>query len=417
MIFSKDNNRLFEITASLYPFIILFHDNEGALMRAYPGLDDAYRQPYIHSGIYGKLKSIIKADNRPQLITNSTMDIWAGFPFDYDTDCTGMVIIGPVFFADVSEKTMRELLNESSVSHEIKDIWKKHLHTLPVVAYNEFVRIVHQLFYVVTGKRFDDFNIGITSQIEVKRDLDKLAAKQQRTLFDDTMVHATYSFEKYMLSCVREGNSEKLLRHLNNGMPGNEGKLTEGDPLRQAKNMFVVATTIATRAAIEGGLNPEIAMSLSDGFIQQMEQMRDARLIFASQGGMLLEFTKRVKELNQKQRYSKVVTDCCQYIHENIYENLRLSDVASRVHLSENYVSSKFKEETGESIGSFIRRAKISEAKSLLRYTGMTLPEISTLLSYSSQSFFTTVFRQEVGQTPKQFRESAAKEENLNAGS
>jgi YesN/AraC family two-component response regulator len=211
-----------------------------------------------------------------------------------------------------------------------------------------------------------------------------------------------------MLSCIREGNTAKLVRHLNAGMPGNEGKLSQGDPLRQSKNLFIVCATLVTRAAIEGGLNPEIAMSLSDLFIQQLEQMRDSQRILACQSEMIMDFTRRVEQLNLREQYSKTVTECCQFIQEHVFKNIRVGDIAAYVHLSENYLSAKFKEETGESISTYIRKSKVAEARNLLRYTGLSLPEISELLSYSSQSFFTAVFKQETGITPKQYRQRAS---------
>jgi AraC-like DNA-binding protein len=72
-----------------------------------------------------------------------------------------------------------------------------------------------------------------------------------------------------------------------------------------------------------------------------------------------------------------------------------------------NYIAQKFKDETDQTIGAFIRDAKISEAKSEQKYSTLSLSDITEQLSFSSQSFFTYTFRQVTGVTPGQYREQA----------
>lgn len=408
MILSQDQRRLCEVTASIYRTNICLHGSQGNLFFSAPELKGEYLQVYLESGMYEKLLEATNETGHPKIIANITTDLWTGFSLAAADGQAVFCVIGPAFYYDISERALQEILRASGASPTARAVMERHKNELPVISYNEFARVVRQLYHVFTGRLFDPVEFGLAAMASVREDIDRIKLGQKQMLFDESMVHATYSFEKYMLSCIREGNPAKLIRHLNAGMPGNEGKLSQGDPLRQTKNMFVVSATLVTRAAIEGGLNPEIALSLSDLFIQQMEQMRDSQKILACQNEMIMDFTRRVEELNLKDQYSKTVTECCQYVQEHVHKNIRVGDIAAHVHLSENYLSAKFKEETGESISAYIKKAKVAEAKNLLRYTGMTLPEISELLSYSSQSFFTTVFKQETGLTPKQYRQKAA---------
>lgn len=403
--------RLCEVTVSLYRFSIFFHDAQGKLLFAVPQHEEAYIQEYIGNSMYQHLMQALPESGHPVIVSNITTDVWTGFPVAYETGEAGMLVLGPVFYSDISPQVLQDILRTSSVSPQTRLLLERHKDELPVISYNEYIRVIRQLYYTLTGKTLDPMRLGLATLPTVREDVAKVSQQHTQMLFDETMVHATYSFERYMLSCIREGNPAKLIRHLNSGMPGSEGVLSKGDPIRQTKNMFIVAATLTTRAAIEGGLNPEIAMSLSDLFIQQIEQMHDAQKILLCQNEMIMDFTRRVEEINLQQRYSKTVAECCQYIQEHVYQNIRVGDIASHVHLSENYVSVKFKEETGQSITSFIKQAKVAEAKNLLRYTGLTLLEISALLSYSSQSFFSTVFRQETGCTPMQYRQQGEKEQ------
>jgi len=316
----------------------------------------------------------------------------------------GYVVVGPVFRSDISASTLHTLLDDNHVRPRTRMLFEKHQNELPVLGYHEFIRVLRQMVFMFTGKDFDPVDIGLSSSQAARDAVAQVKDAHRQMLFDETMAHATYSFERYMLSCIAEGNAPKLLRHLNNQLPGTEGILSRGDPLRQAKNMFIVTATLVTRAAIEGGLNPEVAMSLSDLFIQQIENQNDISRILVCQTEMVMEFTQRVAAVHRQTDYSRDIADCCSYIQEHIAQNIRISDLAEYIHLSENYLSAKFKSETGESITSFIKQAKIREAKNLLANTDLSLAEISAMLAYSSQSFFTTVFHNVVGMTPKQYR-------------
>ncbi len=391
----------------IYRFAIAFHDKDGAYIDMLPALDQDYIDEYRQRNIIADLLADDPDRSCPNLVSNTTTDLWASFPCTFSNGQKGYVVVGPVFRSDISESTLHTLLNDNHVQPRTRMLYEKHKNELPILGYHEFIRILRQMVILFTGKDFDPVDIGMSSSQAARTAVAQVNDAHRQMLFDETMAHATYSFERYMLSCITEGNIPKLLRHLNNQLPGTEGILSRGDPLRQAKNMFIVTATIVTRAAIEGGLNPEIAMSLSDLFIQQIEPQNDISRILVFQTEMVMEFTQKVAAVHHQTDYSKDIAACCSYIQEHIAQNIRISDLAEHIHLSENYLSAKFKAETGESIISYIKQAKILEAKNLLTNTDLSLAEISAMLAYSSQSFFTTVFHNAVGMTPKQFRHSS----------
>lgn len=407
MLLTSALHRYCESLISIYRFAIAFHDEDGGFLEMLPPLAKEYIDEYNQRNILAELLAGDPDRPCPSLVANYTTDLWASFPCVFSHGVKGYVVVGPVFRSDISESTLHSLLNDSHIRPRTRELYERHKNELPVLGYHEFIRVLRQMVFMFTGKDFDPVDIGLSASQAARDVVTQVKDAHRQLLFDETMTHATYSFERYMLSCIAEGNVPKLLRHLNNQMPGTEGILSKGDPLRQARNMFIVSATLVTRAAIEGGLNPEIAMSLSDLFIQQIENQNDISRILVCQTEMVMEFTHRVEAVHHHTEYSKEITACCYYIQEHIAKNTRISDLAEYVHLSENYLSAKFKAETGQSITNYIKQAKIREAKNLLINTDLNLTEISTMLAYSSQSFFTTVFRSVIGMTPKQFRRSS----------
>lgn len=55
-------------------------------------------------------------------------------------------------------------------------------------------------------------------------------------------------------------------------------------------------------------------------------------------------------------------------------------------------------------VGEFITRSKLEEAKTLLIYSEKSLADISFDLCFSSQSYFQRLFKKEYGITPAHFR-------------
>ena len=88
----------------------------------------------------------------------------------------------------------------------------------------------------------------------------------------------------------------------------------------------------------------------------------------------------------------------------HIYDRLSTSVIADGVHLTPSYISKRFREVTGETITDYIAEQKIREAAYLLDSGQYSPGEISTLLQFSSQSYFIKVFRAQKGMTPQEYR-------------
>ena len=92
------------------------------------------------------------------------------------------------------------------------------------------------------------------------------------------------------------------------------------------------------------------------------------------------------------------------YIITHLHSRILLEDAAKYLDISPAYLSRLFKKETGMTFSDFVNKQKIEEAAALLLYTEYSDTQISTLLAFSSQSYFIKVFRKYMGTTPKQYK-------------
>lgn len=86
--------------------------------------------------------------------------------------------------------------------------------------------------------------------------------------------HNPYDQEIREFTSIENGDLEQLKRSHEEDYPGEIGTLAK-DPLRHTKNLAIVNITLASRAAIRGGLLSEISFSLSDSYIQKIEACED----------------------------------------------------------------------------------------------------------------------------------------------
>ncbi|MBD2103873.1 AraC family transcriptional regulator [Leptolyngbya sp. FACHB-261] len=94
-----------------------------------------------------------------------------------------------------------------------------------------------------------------------------------------------------------------------------------------------------------------------------------------------------------------------EYIHENLSQDLSLSELAALIKLSPNYFVSLFKRSTGLPPHQYVLHQRIERAKLLLAENQLSIIEICHRVGFQSHSHFTTVFRRLTGTTPKAYRE------------
>lgn len=126
----------------------------------------------------------------------------------------------------------------------------------------------------------------------------------------------------------------------------------------------------------------------------------------------LMEFAQKVFDyvtsiLNEASGSEDVIANAKQYLAEHFREDIDRDDVAAVCFISPNYLSKKFRDETGMNLREYINQLRINEAKRLLLSTNMTISEIAGELGYDNSSYFSTVFKKMCGISPVKWREAA----------
>lgn len=215
--------------------------------------------------------------------------------------------------------------------------------------------------------------------------------------------HIPYTEEMGFYQLVKQGCVEQLASRTSFLVVRGQGVLSDDD-IQNYRYHFVISTALITRFCVEGGLNKDQAYTLSDIYIRKMDKLNAVEEINMLHREMVLVFARIMKDLKKTLASSKYIRSCIEYISNNFTHPLKIKQIADNIGLSEKYLSSLFKKETGMSLVNYIEKVRLQEACRMLVYTDYSYGEISDSLCFSSQSYFIKVFKRCYGLTPLKYR-------------
>ena len=350
-----------------------------------------------YTGGHGKISAV----RRPEIQSNSLGLIWVS-----EVECAEGIpvkihVLGPAFADDFSLELIRNRLDHLRISVSLKQHFLSFVEKLPVVPIMQMIEYGIMQHYALTGEkiRMSDFIIRQTGSAE---------ALLESTLPDafSRHPHGTYTAEKKLLDMIRTGNIHYRDQLNQLAFTGSIGITAEGSPLRQAKNYVISFATLCSRAAIDGGLSPQSAFLLSDQYIKQTEAAENLSALTDISHTILHTYIYRVHRI-QQQKISPQIQQVCDRLQLYPQENADIHTIAKDLGYSPYYLSRKFQQETGVSFHRYAMDEKIRYAKHLLVDTNLSIAQISDLINFCSQSYFGSLFRKEVGVSPKEYRQQS----------
>lgn len=297
--------------------------------------------------------------------SNSLGMIWF---FNVDDDRA--YILGPAFTDNYSMLDILDKLANRSLSPLLRQELVDFIRQIPIISSLRMQQYGMMLHCCLTG------NTPTIDQLVILNDPSRDAPDVTTAATNST----NYALEKKLWKAVREGNMnyrEELEGAMANVTAGN---VSGGKYLRQDKNLAIVQVALACRAAMEGGLSPEIAYPLSDRYIQRIEACANASQVAEICVGVLDDYILRVRQIKLRAGVSSQICECC------------------------DHISKKFKQEVGMSLRDFAVEKKVERAKILLSQSKMSISDISEALGFASQSYFGSIFRKIAGMSPSEYQ-------------
>ncbi|WP_294475967.1 AraC family transcriptional regulator [uncultured Ruminococcus sp.] len=217
--------------------------------------------------------------------------------------------------------------------------------------------------------------------------------------------HSPYEKELEFYSAVAAGNLERVEELYTPLAVEGYGKLSM-DPVRNMKYHLTITIALIARFCIEKGLPTETSYTISDIFINRLDVSTTEEQLSQIHREVFVEYCKRMQKVNSGNAYSKHVLMCLDLIYDNIYNGIRVQELADKLGLTPQYLSKLFKQEVGVTISDYIMSRRIQAAENMLKFSEYSPIDIGNYMGFSSHSHFIACFKKHTGLTPKQFREN-----------
>ena len=212
------------------------------------------------------------------------------------------------------------------------------------------------------------------------------------------------NFQKRILFYLQSGNMHEL-RHFFDNTHFFSDLRSGSSSMEEFQKLSFIFATLCCVAAIEEGLDSQKAFSIFDTYIYKIPSLTIAEQLEQWCVQLSIDYCQQITNLHHFHSGSPVVTQCLQYIQNNICSKISICDLANHCNVSKRTITRHFSEYYHMSVYEYILLSKLKEAAFLLTHSDFSLAEISACLSFSSQSHFCVTFKKLYYYTPQQYRE------------
>ncbi|MCI2069368.1 MAG: AraC family transcriptional regulator [Bacilli bacterium] len=327
------------------------------------------------------------------------------------------VILGPMRTVVFNDEEARDVLLAAHLDLNKIDDLKVKLNGLLKMNIGGIYSMLNYLDVVINHEAIEPKTFFAKDDQIEKTDIIKSEAELIENRGQISGGKEAWRFEQELILLVSEGKFHRL---------GSGETLTYKartsffgvDPLRHYQDRCLSSITLVSRAAMEGGMEPDTAYFLQDLYTEKIEAATNIKEMEGIQSAMLRDFSERMNSLHFRDTDNPTINRAISCIDEHVRERLTTETLASYMNVSPSYLSVKFKKCVGTNIPGYINAQKIKEAKKLLKFTSKPLSDIAEYLSFSTQSYFQNTFRKITGMTPNDYRkqggEDKTKDKKLN---
>lgn len=333
---------------------------------------------------------------------------WAS-PIMQDGVVIGALIGGPVNMVDPDDFLIEELVAKNGIHPDNIPALRREMIHVPLMP-TERVNSLSELLLLAARSLSDDTYSVI--------DNNRRSVDLQSRLWDQINAIKTFSYTKEETASYPIDKEHKLLDLIEAGNKSGAQEIlneilghiffSSSGSIEVMRARVIELVVLLSRAAIRGGADVEQIFGLNFIFLNKISSFTNIDEIAYWLSGILTRFTDQVFNLANI-KHADVIYRAVDYIRKNYMKKITLEDISAEVFLSPAYFSRVFKEETGDNYNIFVNKIRVEAARKLLLNEQIPLSDVSTLVGFDGQSYFSKVFKKLVGVSPGRFRESRGK--------
>jgi len=209
--------------------------------------------------------------------------------------------------------------------------------------------------------------------------------------------------EPTLLAAIRRGDRGEARHIINHVLVHIYSSGEERSDL--LKGLLLELVVMISRAAVEAGAVQSEVLGLNYRFLTELAEISDDEDL-AAWLRKTLEHVISTIERQEDFTPPLLIGKALDFMRTNLHRDISRDETARHAGISPSHFSRLLKERTGRTFTELLRQCRVDLACDLLRSHDPSLAEIADACGFCDQSYFTRVFQDVKGMTPKQFRAS-----------
>jgi len=322
-------------------------------------------------------------------------------PITMGDKVTGTLIGGPVLLINKDEYISEEIIYKNGLSPEFTGEFQDLLRDFRGVSPSRLSHMSNLLFILSVHISGADRRALMANETQLVQQ-QRLNEHIQELKASRTDVFYPLETEKSLITAITNGDRATSLSLINEILGYIFFKI--GDDFSLIRTRIIEILALISRAAIDGGADPEFIFSLNHRFSNEIDRLNNINDITYWFSGVITRFTDMVFQLIDV-KYKDIIYKAISYLNKNYMNKITLEDTAQYVGFSASYFSKVFKNETGQTFSQYLNELRVTKSKALLLSLDIPLSQVSQLSGFEDQSYFSKIFRKFTGVTPKKYRE------------
>ncbi len=312
-------------------------------------------------------------------------------------DSPMVMALTPFLTEPMSPSRLNRIIQENHIGAEYTSTLFHIYENLPVLNLNDLLNFLsHMLTFFIP--EFANHSLHEINYHE-EHILTPMEERVQRYTSDQAQ--AINVERKKMFAAILSGDRTAAVSAMQQFMDATA--LYHGQSIQEFKEALITLNTMIATHTYDTIVHPIYIYRLSNEFQQRIR----ATSSISALTELPLEMARRYSLLVHNytyDHYSYLVRNIINYITEHCTEALTLTEIAEVHKKSPNYISATFKKEVGESLISYLNRAKMQQALMYFNTTSMSVAEISSAVGIEDFSYFSHMFKRYIGVSPREYK-------------
>jgi AraC-like DNA-binding protein len=355
--------------------------------------------PLVCDSLFAQsIMNLLAADRAP--IIEYEDEIFLYGAYQISLDCC--IILGPISQIKTDPEQVRDYARQHAVFSDHFYIKKR--------SFDELFSAMSLIYFKHTGKYLAKTEVTCHNQHTDQQE--SVQENEYRFFMLDNAEHdesqISFTNELIFMQQIIDGDIESIVNNYKQtDISAMEERIVRlaHKSIKQYEYAVCASITLATRAAIKGGIDPLTAYSIGALYFQRLERCEKILDMYDLQKNAILGFAEQVNKTKMERSKLSYIEQCRSFIINHLNKPFSLEDVAQEIGINKSYLSRRFSEVEGIGIKKFTQNKRLETAANMLKYSNESISTIANYLCFPSQSQFGVVFKQLFGLTPQKYRD------------